>query len=217
MALTIGSGITFGSGISLNPPGGPVLGQSFGGGYYAGQISLTSNGVATHYLIVAPKATGETTRVAQIPYNIYPGANSRFNGLSNTNTLSTGNHPAAAFCLGLSIGGYNDWYLPATLECEIAYYNLKPNTTLNVTNVGNNFNAVPQRPSNYTTGNPARTSATLFQAGGAEAFTASEYWTSDFSPGNGSAYAFNFDNGLSDNKNSEYNTFYVRAFRRIAI
>jgi hypothetical protein len=217
MALTIGSGITFGSGISLNPPGGPVLGQSFGGGYYAGQISLTSNGVATHYLIVAPKATGETTRVAQIPYDTYPGANSRFNGLSNTNTLSTGNHPAAAFCLGLSIGGYNDWYLPATLECEIAYYNLKPNTTLNVTNVGNNFNAVPQRPSNYTTGTPARTSATLFQAGGAEAFTASNYWTSDFSPGNGSAYAFDFNNGLSDNSNSEYNTFYVRAFRRIAI
>ena len=217
MALTIGSGITFGSGISLNPPAGPIIGQAYGGGYYAGQISLTGDGVATHYLIVAPKATGETTRVAQIPYNVYPGANSRFNGLTNTNTLATGNHPAAKFCLDLDTGGYTDWYLPATDEYNIAYYNLKPSTTSNVTNKGYNSYSVPQRLSNFTAGTPAQTSATLFQTGGAEAFTASDYWTSDFSPGNGSAYAFNFGTGLWDNSNSEFNTFYVRAFRRIAI
>ena len=212
------SGMTITGGVTITPPSGLNIGDAYGGGYYAGLISTTGDSVATHYLIVAPKATGETTRAAQIPYNALPsGANSAFDGESNTNALITGNHPAADFCLDLNINGYTDWYLPAPDELNIAYYNLKPDTTLNVTNSGSNSHAVPIRSSNFTTGNPARTSVSLFQTGGSEAFTASEYWTSSFATGNGTAYGLNFSNGLTDNHNSEFNIFYVRAFRKIAI
>jgi hypothetical protein len=31
-----------------------VIGQAFGGGFYAGDISTTANSVATHYLVLAP-------------------------------------------------------------------------------------------------------------------------------------------------------------------
>ena len=40
-------------GSSFAPPP-TVIGQAYGGGFYAGQISTTANGVATHYLIIAP-------------------------------------------------------------------------------------------------------------------------------------------------------------------
>ena len=36
-----------------------VIGQSFGGGYYGGQISVAGNGVASHYLVVAPVSSGQ--------------------------------------------------------------------------------------------------------------------------------------------------------------
>ena len=38
--------------------GFPNIGDSYQGGYYAGSISHTANGVATHALIVAPRASG---------------------------------------------------------------------------------------------------------------------------------------------------------------
>ena len=37
-----------------------VIGEPFGGGYFAGYISHTADGNATHALIVAPRATGAT-------------------------------------------------------------------------------------------------------------------------------------------------------------
>lgn len=37
-----------------------VIGEPFGGGYFAGYISHTANGVPTHALIVAPRETGAT-------------------------------------------------------------------------------------------------------------------------------------------------------------
>ncbi len=212
------SGMTISGGVTIAPPSGLNIGDAYGGGYYAGLLSSTGDGVATHYLIVAPKSTGETTRAGQIPFNYLPtGPFSDWDGESNTNLLIPGNHPAADFCLDLNTGGYTDWYLPSIAELNIAYYNLKPDTTLNVTNRGSNLYSVPQRPSNFTTGTPAQTSASLFQTGGSEAFTASNYWTSDFGTGNGTAYALGFDAGFTDNYNSEFNTFYVRAFRKIAI
>ena len=87
-------------------------------------------------------------------------------------------HPAAQFCEGLTIGGFSDWYMPATNEIEVCYYNLKPTTTSNNTSYGINANAVPARASNYTAGTPAQTSATDFKDTGAEDFTAGFYWSS---------------------------------------
>jgi hypothetical protein len=64
-----------------------VIGQVFGGGYYAGQISTTANGVATHYLIVAPKASGQANRVWYPGYVSIPGATSVIQGPTNTDAM----------------------------------------------------------------------------------------------------------------------------------
>jgi hypothetical protein len=37
-----------------------VIGEAWGGGYFAGYISHTADGNPTHALIVAPRATGAT-------------------------------------------------------------------------------------------------------------------------------------------------------------
>jgi hypothetical protein len=36
--------------------------------------------------------------------------------------LASRDHPAAEFCVNLSIGGHTDWYLPARYELDIAYF-----------------------------------------------------------------------------------------------
>jgi hypothetical protein len=42
---------------SFGPPVPGGIGAAYGGGFYAGSIGVS--GVATHYLVVAPKASGE--------------------------------------------------------------------------------------------------------------------------------------------------------------
>ena len=169
------------------PP--PQIGSAYGGGFFAGYISHTANGVATHALIVAPRATGATGAGYPLPDNKYwktsqtitAGTTSTYNGAANTAAMVTAgiaNHPAAQFCTGLSIGGYTDWYLPAVYELAIAYVNLKPSTEPNVTHRGSNPYSVPARGSNYTAGNPAQTTVTAFQTGNSERFQTSNHWSS---------------------------------------
>jgi hypothetical protein len=121
---------------------------------------------------------------------------------------------------GTGIGGFNDWYLPAENELEILYYNLKPNSTANFTGgTSSNPNAVPARASNYTAGTPARTTITLFQTGGAQAFsTAQYYWSSTEASSNAiQALQVSFSIGQQF-PNSKDSTFgYTRAIRRVAV
>lgn len=176
-----------------------VIGETWGGGYFAGYISHTANGVPTHALIVAPSAVGatgtgyplttelqlKTTQTATV------GANSTFDGVANTAAMvaaGIADHPAAQFCVNLTISGFKEWYLPSRFELEIAYFNLKPSTTQNCINTGgilgtSNIYAVPRRDNNYTLTNPTQTTVTAFQAGGEQAFptvtnTASWHWAS---------------------------------------
>ena len=228
MPITIGTGIAIGGGISVvegPAPPGPVptvIGEAFGGGFYAGQISTAGNGVADYYLIVGPVASAQsgTLRWKSVDSGT-PGADSFINGPQNTaDIVADGNsttYPAAHFCNNLVTGGQTDWYMPAKNELEVCYYNLKPTTTSNYTNSGTNPNAVPARASNYTSGTPAQTSAATFQAGGAEAFTIFFYWSStDYAPNSARAWNQYFGAGYqyTPNKVSRYRT---RAVRRIAV
>jgi len=205
---------------SFGPPPPPtIIGQAFGGGFYAGQIGVA--GVATHYLIVAPVSSGESASKQYKNANTaVPGADSVIDGPQNTaDMVADGNstvYPAAHFCNDLSIGGFTDWYMPAKNELEICYYNLKPTTTANLTISGTNTNAVPSRGSNYTAGTPAQTSAADFKDTGAEDFAAARYWSS--TEGSATrAWSQHFNYGYQDGFNGKSNSYRVRCVRRLAI
>jgi hypothetical protein len=202
-----------------------VIGEAWGGGYFAGFISHTADGNPTHALIVAPRATGATgtdytltTMLAWKTANTTTAdTGSSFDGAANTAAMVTAgidDHPAAQFCVNLSIGGFTDWYLPARYELDIAYFNLKPSTDANNTSWGTNIYAVPQRNINWTTTYPAQTALTAFNTT-AEAFVADKHWSSsEFNTSNGWFVNFNFGNQSNLGKTTGTR---VRAFRRIAL
>jgi hypothetical protein len=145
------------------------------------------------------------------------GATSVINGPANSASMNDVTHPAAQFCEGLTIGGFNDWYMPAKNELEVCYYNLKPTTTGNNTSSGINANAVPARASNYTNPSPpAQTSAAAFiTSTGAEAFIAGGYWSSTEGSAT-NAWLQGFSNGGQYNY-GKTNYYRVRAIRRVAV
>jgi hypothetical protein len=204
----------------------PAIGGALQGGYFAGYISHTANGVATHALVVAPIATGATgtgyavtTRLQQKTANSSTsGTTSTFDGVANTAAMVTAgiaSHPAAEFCVNLTIGGYTDWYLPSRFELDIAYENLKPTTASNSTSDGINDYSVPKRTGNRTSGTPSQTSVAEFQSTGAEPFSTSFHWTST-QVSTSNSYRLRFSDGTTyeDPKTGVEN---VRAFRRIAL
>ena len=196
-----------------------VIGEPFGGGFFAGYISHTADGSPTHALIVAPRATGATGSSYTLTTDLAlktsdtatAGATSEFDGLSNTTAMVTAgiaDHPAAQFCVNLSISGYADWFLPSRYELEIAYFNLKPTSDANSTGSGSNLYSVPPKAINYTSSYPARTDLTLFNSS-TQGFTATNHWVS-------TSIRLNFTNGTQAGANRT--TLYsVRAFRRIAL
>jgi hypothetical protein len=206
--------------VTPNEPAPTVIGQAFGGGYYAGQIGVSS--VATHYIIVGPVASAENASKRYKNANTATtGADSDIDGPQNTTDMVNGGnstvYPAAHFCNDLVIGGFSDWYMPAKNELEVCYYNLKPTTTSNLTSPpsGINPNAVPARASAYTSGTPAQTSATDFKDTGTEDFAAEFYWSStEFSSAN--ARPQYFLNGFQINYPKNY-YYRVRAIRRVAV
>lgn len=199
----------------------PSIGQAYGGGFFAGQISYNANGVATHYLVVAPKSTGAASKkFASANYTI-PGAASDVNGLQNTlDAVADGDatkYPATYFCYDLVTGGYSDWYMPAIYEHEIIYYNLKPTaypTVSNSTSFGTNSYSVPIRASNYTASSPAQTSVTAFQLGQSEAYIDTGYWSSTDSGNQQWLESFYDGYQVADTKNQ---TLQVRAIRKVAV
>ncbi len=202
-----------------------VIGEPFGGGYFAGYISHTEDGNPTHALIVAPRLEGATgtgyTLATNLQWKTSLSATadtiSDFDGAANTAAMVTAgiaDHPAAEFCVNLSIGGFSDWYLPARYELDIAYFNLKPDTTANNTSWGTNIYAVPRRDTNWTAAYPTQTALTAFNTS-AEAFVADYHWSSS-TPSLTAAWRVSF---LSAPQVATIKTFStrVRAFRRIAL
>jgi len=204
---------------SFGEPPPTVIGQAYGGGYYVGKITQ-DDGI--YYLVVAPKST-EAFKKWKTTQSVTSGASSLYDGIANSNNLTSSVYQAAKYCNDLSEGGYTDWYLPAPYELSIAYRNLKPTTVTNDTTVGYNNKSVPT-VSNYTTYNPARTSVANFQeAGGSEYFQGTDdstynwYWTSRYR-NSSTAYAIRFRNGsLGDGIRKMDGYYNVRAFRRVPV
>lgn len=202
------------------------IGEELGGGYFAGYISHTADGVPTHALIVAPQATGATGGGYTLTTNLAwktantttAGTTSAFDGAVNTAAIVTAgiaDHQAAEFCVNLSIGGFTDWYLPSRFELDIAYFNLKPGTQANDTNWGTNIYSVPPRPRNNSRNFPIQTNLTAFNSAAQQAFVADGHWSSTEGNANG-AWVLFLTNGLQINL-SKANLFRVRAFRKLAL
>jgi hypothetical protein len=201
---------------------GIPIGSSYEGGFFAGYISHTADGVPTHGLIVAPSASGyngQSKLQWKTSNTSTAGTTSPFDGAINSANMNNASHPAAQYCEGLTIGGYSDWYLPALYELDIAYENLKPTTTGNSTSWGINSYSVPERTVERTAGAPAQTSIAAFQSGGAEAFVAGDWhWSSTESSGStAAARILDFANGIQNNGSKSGLTAYVRAFRKFAL
>ena len=240
------SSYSAGSSLATGPSFLPAIGQAYGGGYFAGQISTAGNGVADYNLVVAPVTSGSLQGQygGATPANIQwktsdtgpdTTAQSVVYGATATVANSSATFPLFNWCVsgatgpnagvydatnvtGTGIGGFNDWYIPASNELEILYYNLKPDTTANTTLSGINPNAVPARASNYTAGTPAQTTSTLFQTGGAQAFSTAIYWSStEYSTNTIYAWKLNFSNGLLYLLTTKSNYYYARAIRRVAV
>lgn len=213
--------------------GPTTIGQSYGGGFYAGNI--VSGGV-TYYLIVAPKSSGESAQFWKTSNDAGPSATITLNnGPAASASMNSAAYPAAQFCEGLTIGGYTDWYLPSRDELELIYRNLKPSTAQNATasrtkssytypegddvagdTMGRNRNSSPAG-SAYTTTVPARTSVSAFIAFAAQAFDPNElYWSSSEASAT-TAWRQDFAEG------GQYTAFKanvqapLRAVRRIAV
>jgi hypothetical protein len=209
-----------------------VIGQAYGGGYYAGKIV---QGGTTYYVIVAPKSSGEnSSKQWKTTNDAGPTATQTLNnGPAASSSMNSSTYPAAQFCEGLSIGGYTDWYLPSRDELELCYRNLKPTTDANNTSarakssytysegndvsgdtMGINRNSSPTGAA-YTSGSPAQTAVTAFKSGGTEAFAAGGYWSSSEGSAAG-AWLQYFGGGYQD-FTSKGDSYYVRAVRRVAV
>jgi hypothetical protein len=212
--------VTFMNQRNFDPPAFTVIGGPSGGGFWAGDISTTGNGIATHHIVIGPVASAESSSIKyKNAASATAGADSVIDGPQNTaDIVADGNstvYPAGHFCNDLVIGGFSDWYMPSKNELEVCYYNLKPFAVSNNTGAGTNTNAVPSRGSNYTAGTPAQTSAAAFQSGGSEAFAGGVYWSSTEASSTG-AWSQGFVDGFQNNPMKTYN-YRVRAVRRVAV
>jgi hypothetical protein len=102
-------------GMSFGPLAPPVpIGDPFGGGFFAGQISTAGNGIADYNLVIAPKSSGENSSIQWKTSNTTTaGTSSVIDGPTNSSNMNNASHPAAQFCEGLTIGSFSDWYMPA--------------------------------------------------------------------------------------------------------
>jgi hypothetical protein len=206
------------------PPGDlqlPNIGEAFEGGYYSGLISRTNDGVATHALVVSPRASGSYTSSPTIKWKTTQtasaGADSVHDGSSNTTNTNNADHPASQWCSNLSIGGFSDWYLPAIVELAIAFWHFKPTTDANIAGFDNRNYWSPARSQAFTTSEPAQSSVTAFRVGGSEEFLASNYWSStEASATNALHLSFMFGSQGSTAKTTT-SPRYIRAMRQVVL
>ena len=193
----------------------PIIGTSMGGGFYAGRVRV---GGEVFAMIVAPKADGETSMSWNKSSKNVQGADSYMDGAANTTAMLKAGSDLAKWANDLRIGDSDDWYIPSQDELEIIYRNLKPTTETNSLYGRSGLNASAVTPTYpYASEAPTKTTAEAFQAGGAEAFDDTWYWSStQHADGAGYAWFQYFSNGFQYYFNKSASGR-ARAVRRLKI
>lgn len=213
--MTLGSAL-MSCGASVAVVAVPTLGSAYQGGFFAGQININS---VIYNLVLSPRATGE------VPASVYKNDALGFTGNTSTNDgkliqqnmVAAGitKFPAQQAVMALTIGGFNDWYIPSKLELEIVYRNLKPTTAQNVTTSGANASAVPAT-SNYSAANPVRTTVLDFRSTGTNYMTADYYYSATQGPSGALwVHGKRFTTGVDGEDKAEFD-YPVRAMRKVA-
>lgn len=150
--------------------------------------------MARFKLILAPKATGQTTLAVangDIPLECWTLNEGRAATLAMVAAGDSTQYPAAHWASGLTIGGYSDWYVPARDELERVYRFLLPAYTSNYATANRPTGAIYSYAINgakgdtsashgvnnnadntglaYTGPAPSQTAASVFQVGQAQA------------------------------------------------
>lgn len=201
----------------MNAPAGinpPALGTAMEGGFFIGAI-LPIDGA--YGLIRAPK-THDFAAVTWGPYKDAPGALSLVDGPANTRAMAEAGSKLAEKILGMTIGGFSDWYLAAIDELDVMYRSAKPDARENACYMrsGINLHAMPPTLP-YTPTDPKQTEVEIFRAGGAEAFETDDgYWSStQYAGASGCAWNQWFNDGGQDgwSKDGKCRACLVRRFK----
>lgn len=169
------------------PPLPTVIGEPYGGGFYAGDIQYPDG--QWYKLIVADKSAD----IYGLQWGGYASsvASTDSDGLVNTELMvsSPTDYPAAQYCSNFDVGGNSDWYMPARNELNVLYLNLGPHQ--------------PSCPAN-------------FKSGGPQAFVDGQNYWSSTQQSIYRAWEQNLANGSPDYNNKDYENRRVRPIRRIA-
>lgn len=108
-------------------PPGTEIGDFVAGGYYIGNIVVADGGADDgEYAIIMGGAASEATLEWKTTRSSTPGPGSNTNGMANTLAMQDNDpatHHAGMYCLEYNGGGFDDWYLPAINELELAWVN----------------------------------------------------------------------------------------------
>lgn len=175
----------------------PEIGQPFGGGFFSGITRDPDTG--KRYLNITAGAEHELVGAWGKYGEKIEGADSFTNSRANTEAMAAAGSELAQKVLGLDIGGFTDWAIPARDVQELQYRHFKPTTEENWAGRrdGDNPNSEPVGLL-YSAESPTQTSIEAFREDGPEAFRDTWYWSSSQRSAN---YAFDmfFDDGYQDN------------------
>lgn len=198
-----------------------AYGTAYQGGYFAGQISTSGNGVPTHNLVISAGIAGTSSKQFKTSNTATSGTSSTIDGPGNTAACIAAGaaaHPAADFCNNFTGGGYTDWYLPAADELRIMGRRLRGSsgTTLYDSNTY-------MVPASYNTTQSARFSqvtVSSFQSGNENQLylTSTAYYHSSTTAATTTNTQIGFlTSGISTINASKTEFEYARAVRRVPV
>lgn len=188
----------------------PQIGEAYGGGFVTGFTRDPDTG--KRYLNITAGAAHELVGSWGKRGALIEGADSFIDGRANTEAMAAAGSELAQKVLGLNIGGFSDWAIPARDQQELQYRNLKPTTDANYCwgRDGDNPNSLPVGKL-YTEELPGQTAVEAFKVGGPEAFQPRWYYSSTQRSAN-SAFLMHFDDGSQDHYGKDYE-LHVRPVR----